>query len=329
LSTTAPLRLGTRASALARTQAEHVAQLLRDRAGVAVNLVPLTTSGDRGALVGDKSRWVKELEAALLAGEVDVAVHSAKDVPVQLPDGLGLVGVPPRADARDALCGAPSLEALPAGATVGTSSLRRAAELRALRPDLDVIALRGNVDTRLGKLGDGAADAIVLAVAGLERLGRADAIGARLDALVPAPGQGTLVLEARADDAPVQAAAAAISDPDAVAFLAAERALARLLGASCHTPLGAHAARDAQGALTMRAFLGLPDGSVWLRDELTVVEGGGRDAGQDAIAATAVGLGQRLGERMQAAGAGELLRAAEAAGADMPPPASTPEGAHI
>lgn len=329
MSATAPLRLGTRASALARVQAGHVARLLREQADVAVELVPLTTSGDRGAPPGDKSRWVKELEAALLAGEIDVAVHSAKDVPAELPDRLGLVGVPPRADARDALCGAPSLDALPEGATVGTSSLRRAAELRALRPDLDVVALRGNVDTRLRKLADGAADAIVLAVAGLERLGRQDAIGARLDALVPAPGQGTLVLEARVDDARAAAAAAAISDPDAVAFLAAERALVRLLGATCHTPLGAHAGRDADGALTMRAFAGLPDGSVWLRDELTVTDGGRREAGQDAVAATAVVLGERLGERMRRAGAEALLAEAEAQAAGSPPPASTPEGAPL
>ncbi len=210
------MRVGTRGSALALVQARHVATLLGgDQAGVEV--VTVTTSGDRGALLGDKSRWVKELEAALLAGEIDLAVHSAKDVPTELPAGLTLAGVPARIDARDALCGAPSLAALRSGAVVGTSSLRRAAELRALRPDLDVVALRGNVDTRLRKLAAGDAEAIVLAVAGLERLGRADAIDGLLDELVPAPGQGALALEVRDDDATSAAAAAALSDPDSAA----------------------------------------------------------------------------------------------------------------
>jgi hydroxymethylbilane synthase len=305
------MRLGTRGSALALAQATRVAE----RLGAGVELVPIATSGDRGELPGDKSRWVKELELALLGGEIDLAVHSAKDVPSELPEGLALVGVPERADARDALCGAPSLAALREGARVGTSSLRRAAALRALRPDLAVVALRGNVDTRLRKLADGACDAIVLALAGLERLGRGDAAGCALDELVPAPGQGTLVLEGRAEDTGARAAAAALEDPRAAACLAAERALVRALGATCHTPLGAHATRGADGALTLRAFLGLPDGSAWLRDELT---------GADPAA-----LGAEVGARMRAAGADELLRAAEAAGAGSPPPASTPEGARL
>ncbi|HYV17076.1 MAG TPA: hydroxymethylbilane synthase [Conexibacter sp.] len=308
------MRVGTRGSALALAQASHVARLLGDGAEV----VPIATSGDRGELPGDKSRWVKELELALLADEIDVAVHSAKDVPAELPDGLALVGVPERVDARDALCGAPSLAALAAGARVGTSSLRRAAELRAVRPDLDVVALRGNVDTRLRKLEDGACDAIVLALAGLLRLGRADAAGGVLDELVPAPGQGTLLLEARADDRRVREAAAALEDPHAAACLAAERALVRTLGATCHTPLGAHAALAADGALTLRAFLGLPDGSAWLRDELS-----------DPLGAQPEWLGAQVGERMRAAGADELLCAVEAAGAGAPPPASTPEGTRV
>ena len=242
------MRIGSRGSALALAQASLVAELLGG-AEAGVEVVAITTSGDRGALVGDKSRWVKELEAALLAGEIDAAVHSAKDVPGELPDGLALAAVPERVDARDALCGAASLEALPAGARVGTSSLRRAAGLRALRPDLEVVALRGNVDTRLRearRAGDCAA--IVLALAGLERLGRSDAVGCTLDELVPAPGQGTLVLEARADDAATRAALSAIDDPHVAACLAAERALARALGASCNTPLGAHAVLADDGA---------------------------------------------------------------------------------
>lgn len=308
------MRVGSRGSALALAQAEHVARLLGDGAEV----VPITTSGDRGELPGDKSRWVKELELALLAGEIDVAVHSAKDVPAELPDGLALVGVPERVDARDALCGAPSLDALRVGARVGTSSLRRAASLRALRPDLDVVALRGNVDTRLRKLADGDCDAIVLALAGLARLGRGDEAGCALDAIVPAPGQGTLLLEARAGDTTVHAAAAAIEDPHAAACLAAERSLVRTLGASCHTPLGAHATMADDGAMTLRAFLGLPDGSAWLRDEM-----------RDPLGVDPEALGVAVGARMRAAGADQLLRASEAAGAGSPPPASTPEGTPV
>jgi hydroxymethylbilane synthase len=308
------LRVGTRGSALALAQAHHVAELLGGNAEV----LPIATSGDRGALPGDKSRWVKELELALLAGEIDLAVHSAKDVPAQLPDGLTLVGVPERVDARDALVGAASLDALPERARVGTSSLRRAAALRAQRPDLDVIALRGNVDTRLRKLTDGACDALVLAAAGLVRLGRGDAIGALLDELVPAPGQGALVLEGRADDARAREAAAALEDPHAAACVAAERALVRALGASCHTPLGAHATLDEDGTLTLRAFLGLPDGSAWLRDELA-----------DPLGASPERLGAEVGARMRAAGGDELLATAEALGAGAPPPASTPEGTRV
>lgn len=307
------MRVGTRGSALALAQAELVAELLGG-----AEVVPVTTSGDRGALVGDKARWVKELEAALLAGEIDVAVHSAKDVPSELPDGLALVATPERVDARDALCGAGSLDDLPQGARVGTSSLRRAAALRALRPDLDVVALRGNVDTRLRKLAEGEWDAIVLAMAGLVRLGRLDAMGAPLDALVPAPGQGTLVLEARADDAAARAAVASIDDPHVAACLAAERALVRTLGATCHTPLGAHAVLADDGAMTVTAWLGLPDGSAWLRDKQS-----------DPLGASPEALGAEVGERMRASGADELLAAAEALANGAPPPASTPEGTRL
>jgi hydroxymethylbilane synthase len=317
------LRVGTRGSELALAQTQQVVARLDE----AVEIVPVLTSGDRGEAVGDKSRWVKELERALLAGEIDVAVHSAKDVPAELPADLALVAVAERGDARDALCGAPSLGALREGARVGTSSLRRAAELRALRADLDVIALRGNVGTRLRKLAEGGYDAIVLARAGLARLGRAEEASCVLDELIPAAGQGTLVLEARADDAHVREFVAAIHDRDAAACLAAERALVRALGATCHTPLGAHAVPGGDGTLTLRAFLGLPDGSAWLRDELTVATTGDRDADGGATAPEA--LGAEVGARMRAAGAGELLAAAEAAGAGNVPPASTPEGTPV
>jgi hydroxymethylbilane synthase len=315
------MRIGSRGSALALAQASLVAELLGG-AEAGVEVVAIATSGDRGVLVGDKSRWVKELEAALLAGEVDAAVHSAKDVPMELPDGLTIAAVPERVDARDALCGATSLEELPHGARIGTSSLRRAAGLRALRPDLEIVALRGNVDTRLGKLakaqGELGIAAIVLALAGLERLGHTHEVGCALDALVPAPGQGTLAVEARADDAATRAALSAIDDPHAAACLAGERALARALGASCNTPLGAHAVLAQDGAMTLRTFLGLPDGSAWLRDELT-----------DPLGASPEALGAEVAERMRAAGAEELLAACEALANGAPPPASTREGTQL
>ncbi len=163
------MRIGTRGSALALAQAQWVAERLGDGA----SLVTITTSGDRGASVGDKSRWVSELERALLEDEIDVAVHSAKDVPAELPEGLELVAIPTRADPRDVLCGAPGLAELAPGARVGTSSLRRAAQLRSVRSDLDVVEVRGNVDTRLRKLAAGEVEALVLARAGLERLAAA------------------------------------------------------------------------------------------------------------------------------------------------------------
>jgi hydroxymethylbilane synthase len=315
------MRIGSRGSALALAQAELVAELLGG-AAAGVEVVAITTSGDRGILLGDKSRWVKELEAALLAGEVDAAVHSAKDVPMELPEGLAIAAVPERVDPRDALCGAASLGELPDGARIGTSSLRRAAGLRALRPDLEVVALHGNVDTRLTKLAKEGVErgvaAIVLAMAGLERLGRLEAIGCALDELVPAPGQGTLVVQTRANDAATRAALSAIDDPHVGACLEAERALARALGASCNTPLGAHAVLADDGALTLRAFLGLPDGSAWLRDELA-----------DPLGASPEALGAELAERMRAAGADELLAACERRADGAPPPASTPEGTHL
>jgi hydroxymethylbilane synthase len=291
------IRLGTRGSALALAQAQLVAGLLDDE----VELVTITTSGDRGAVEGDKSRFVKEIEEALLAGQVDLAVHSAKDVPAELPAGLAIVGVPERADARDSLCGADSLDALAEGAVVGTSSLRRRSQLLAARADLEARELRGNVDTRLGKLAGGGYDALVLAAAGLERLGRS-AEGTPLPAadFTPAAGQGCLALEARADDHEMTAAAAVVTDRSSLVCLTAERALVHALDASCHTPVGAHATL-ADDRLRLDAFVGLPDGSAWVRDSI--------DGDPEEPSA----LGRAAGERMLKAGAAELLRAAEAA----------------
>ena len=277
------MRIGTRGSALALAQARQVAALL----GGEHELVEVVTSGDRGERASDKERWVRELDGALLGGEIDCAVHSAKDVPAALPDGIAIAAVPARADPRDALCGATSLAALPAGARVGTSSLRRAAQLRALRPDLDVLELRGNVDTRLRRLGEGDYDAIVLAVAGLQRLGR-DGEGTPLDELVPAAGQGCLAVTTRAGE---ESTVATLHDEPAARALAAERALVRALEADCHTPVGAHAA--VSDRLTLRAFVGAPDGSAWVRDELE---------GEDPER-----LGAQVAARLLSAGAREVL----------------------
>ena len=290
------VRLATRGSALALAQARLVAGLLDDE----VELVEVRTSGDARRAVGDKSRWVKEIEEALLDGRADLAVHSAKDVPGVLPHGLAIVGVPARADARDALCGAgASLDDLPDGAIVGTSARRRRAQLLALRPDLDVRDLRGNVDTRLRKLAEGEFDAIVLAVAGLTRLGRAgEGTPVDIELLTPAPGQGCLALEARADDERMRDLAGAVSDQAALTAFTAERALVDALEATCDTPVGAHAELlDGGEGLRVSAFAGLPDGSTWVRD---AVEGGAADP---------AALGREVAGRMLAAGAAEVLAA--------------------
>jgi hydroxymethylbilane synthase len=285
-----PLRLGTRGSALALAQARAVAGML----GAGVEIVEITTSGDEGtrtavSSVGDKSRFVKEIEEALLAGEIDLAVHSAKDVPGVLHEGLAIVGVPAREDARDALVGS-----LPEGASVGTSSLRRRAQLLASRPDLQVSDMRGNVDTRLRKLSEGSHDAIVLAVAGLKRLGRDEGTPMPIAEMTPAPGQGCLALEARRDDARAAELAAQLTDQEALISLTAERAVVERLDASCHTPVGAYAELDGD-ALQLHAFVGLPDGSTWIRDTL------------EGAAADPAALGREVGDRLLAAGAEELL----------------------
>jgi hydroxymethylbilane synthase len=288
------LRVGTRGSALALAQSGLVARALEAaEPGLSVELVEITTTGDRGAAVGDKSRFVKEIEEALLAGEVDLAVHSAKDVPGVLPDGLAIVGVPTREDARDALCGAPALDA---GLVVGTSSLRRRAQLLAARPELEVRELRGNVDTRLRKLADGDYDAVVLAVAGLLRLGRSEGTPLPADVMTPAPGQGCLVLEARRGDALPASVASRITDQDALVRLTAERAVVEALDATCHTPVGAYATLDGD-SLVLSAFAGLPDGSAWVRDSVA------GPAGEPGA------VGREVAARMLAAGAGEILAA--------------------
>jgi hydroxymethylbilane synthase len=283
------MRLASRGSALALAQAEQV-----DAALGGAEIVPVRTADGEP---GDKSRFVRGVEQALLDEDADLGVHSAKDLPGELPDGLELVGVPGREEPADAFVGAAtSLDEVPEGARLGTSSLRRRAQLLALREDIEVVPLRGNVDTRLRKLADGECDGVVLAVAGLARLGRAGEIAFRfeLGELTPAPGQGCLALEGRADDADTAAAAGRISDRGALVELTAERAAVGALGASCETPVGV-CARFEGSELVVEGFAGLPDGSEWVRDRVS------GDPEQPAA------LGEALAERMTAAGAGEIL----------------------
>ena len=297
-----PLRLGTRGSALALAQANQVSEAVGGGA-----IVEIKTSGDQGArpsgpvVGGDKARFVREIERALLDGEVDLGVHSAKDLPTALPAGLELAGVTPREDARDAYVGdAGSLAELREGARIGTSSLRRRAQLLALRDDLDVVSLRGNVDTRLRKLKTEGLDGIVLAAAGLRRLDRESEIAFRFapEEMTPAPGQGALALEVRDGDSAAATAAQVATDRESLATVSAERAAVAALDASCNTPVGAHARIDS-GRMRIAGFCGLPDGSEWIRDEV------------EADASEPEWIGGELGERMLAAGAAELLERAE------------------
>ena len=283
-----PLKLGTRGSPLALAQAAQVAAAIE----APVELTTIATSGDGDhSPAEDKRRWVDRIEDALLAGAIDLAVHSAKDLPGALADGLEIAGVPQRGDVRDVLCGAGSLAELPPGARVGTSSLRRAAQLCALREDIAIVPIAGNIDTRLRALEEDGLDAIVLARAGLARLGRP--LGAALDELVPAVGQGALAIEARSGDARVATAIAALRHAPTERELYAERALARALGAGCHTPIGGHATSLGDGALELRAFVGVLDGSLWVRDSLT---------GTDPVA-----LGEAVAERLRSVGVEAIL----------------------
>jgi hydroxymethylbilane synthase len=297
------LRLGTRGSALALAQAKLIAKALGG-----AEIVPIKTSGDRRSGRepteggGDKARFVREIERALLDGEVDLGVHSAKDLPTELPDGLELAGVPTREDPRDAYVGSvSSLGQAPKGSRIGTSSLRRRAQILSLRPDLEIAELRGNVDTRLRRLEKGDFDGLVLAAAGLRRLDRAAEMSfpIEFEELVPAPGQGALALEAAHDDDRAAALAESITDRESLAAVLAERALVAELDASCNTPFGAVATMEHGGRMRLQAFCGLPDGSEWLRDEVEM-----DDADPEAV-------GRALAERMKAAGASELLGRAE------------------
>ena len=298
------LRIATRKSALAIWQAEHVAGLLRARyPTLTVTLVPMTTRGDEVqdrslASIGGKGLFLKELEIALLEGHAELAVHSLKDVPAHLDPGFELAAILPRADAADAFVSNRyvSLAEVPPGARVGTSSLRRRAQVRALRPDAEVLDLRGNVGTRLAKLDGGSYDAIVLACAGLQRLGLADRIRSRLTApeWLPAPGQAAIAIEARTGNADVHAMLAALDDRDTRLTVSAERSMNRALGGSCTIPIGAWCVHGENG-LQLHGMVGDPDTGRLLRAEAS--------AGIDQANA----LGAHVAELLLAQGAGKLL----------------------
>ncbi len=246
------LRLGTRGSPLALTQANMVRDaLLAAHPGLEVEIVPIKTTGDRVqdralAEIGGKALWTKELDRALLGGEIDIAVHSMKDVETIRPAEIAIVAMLPRADVRDRLIGAASFDALPQNARIGTSSPRRAAQVRRLRPDLIPVLFRGNVDTRLGKLTTGEADATLLAAAGLDRLGRHE-VGAviPIETMLPAPSQAAVGIEARANDSASAALLSAIDHRETHRCVLAERALLAALHADCHSPVAALARIDA------------------------------------------------------------------------------------
>jgi hydroxymethylbilane synthase len=301
--TSPALRIATRRSPLALWQAEHVRGLLQQRhPGLEVSLVPMTTSGDRqveGALLGGKGWFVKELEEALLAGRADLAVHSMKDVPVAQPPGLALAAFLPGEDPRDAFVSSACarLAELPRGARVGSSSLRRQAQLRAERPDLTVGELRGNVGTRLARLDEGRFDAVLLACAGLARLGLAERIREPLavERFVPAIGQGVIGIECRADDAATRERLAVLDDARSATRLAAERAMNARLGGSCTVPVAGHAVVQG-GRVRLTGLVAAPDGT---RVVKAVAEGD---------AAAAAGLGAGLAQQLLDAGAAAILR---------------------
>lgn len=294
-----PARIGTRASALAMAQVAIVAGRLRE-IGMEVEVVPVSTQGDRsrskGSMMLERGAFVKDLEAALLRGDVDLAVHSAKDLPVEIARGTELAAFPSRGDARDALVtrGGVRLPDLPAGSRVGTESPRRQAFLRLERPDLAIEPVRGNVDTRLAKLDAGAVDALVVAAAGLERLGLSGRIAEAfaLDRMVPAVGQGALAVQARAGD-PWAGHVRGIDDRHTRTAVTAERAFLAAMGGGCRVPFAAHAVAADDG-LTIEAAALRPDGGAIVRDRLV---GSGEEAAS---------LGERIAELLLGRGAAEL-----------------------
>jgi len=302
------LRIATRKSRLALWQAEYVAERLRDaHPGISVELKPMSTKGDQIldrslAKIGGKGLFIKELERAMEAGEADIAVHSMKDVPAELPEGLVIPTTLERADPLDAFVSNAfdSLDALPTGARLGTSSLRRQCQLKRHRPDLEIVPLRGNLDTRLKRLDDRELDAIILAAAGLKRLGLADRISQVLtpDLCLPAVGQGVLGIECREDDHAVVAKLEPLNHVDTGRLIEAERAFSAGLGGSCQSPIAAFAELNGE-ELRLRGLVGEPDGSrIWSDD----VRGDAQHGAE---------LGHSLAERLLGEGVRELLERLE------------------
>ena len=307
----ARLRIGSRGSQLALWQANHVAEQLRTR-GHESQIEVIKTTGDQlteiaFAKVGTKGMFTKEIEEALTEKRVDIAVHSLKDLPTELPPDFELAAVLKREDARDAFLSQQysALEELPQGVSVGTSSLRREAQLRALRPDLKIRPLRGNVDTRLRKLEAGEFDAVILAAAGLKRLGKGAVIRQifECEQMCPAAGQGALAIEVRRGDHVVRQAVAFLNDPATRACTECERGLLQTLGGGCQVPIGAHAWMEGE-KLFLLAKVARPDGSGMLTE---------RGEGIDPNT-----LGREVGERLLTRGAGEILRAIYGATAAAP-----------
>ena len=301
------IRIATRKSALALWQAEHVAALLNALPDVdGVELVPLSTRGDEILdrslqKIGGKGLFIKELEIAMQQGEADIAVHSMKDVPAEMPDGFCLAAMLERANHADALVSpnGEQLDELPDGALVGSSSLRRQAQLRMMRPDLRVEPLRGNVNTRLAKLDNGDYDAIILAAAGLERLEFGDRISQVFtpDQMLPAAAQGVVGIECLEDATQLRAVLAKLNHAESVQTTLAERAIARVLEASCQSPVATFAEVSGD-ALTVTALVAMPDGSRSIRDSVN----GAADAAEE--------LGEQLARRLLEQGAADLLEAA-------------------
>ncbi len=299
------VRIATRKSALALWQAEYVkAQLEHFHPGIKVELVPMTTKGDiildtPLAKVGGKGLFVKELEVAMLEDRADIAVHSMKDVPVEFPEGLGLEVICPREDPRDAFVSNTinCLAELPQGAIVGTSSLRRQCQIKAMRPDLDIRDLRGNVNTRLKKLDNGEYDAIILAAAGLIRLEMPERIREYIapEIMLPANGQGAVGIECRSDDANIKALLAPLGCEETRIRVIAERAMNRALEGGCQVPIGSYAVLENQ-QLHLRGLVGAIDGSEILTSEIS---GHSTDAAQ---------LGKQLADDLLAKGADKILR---------------------
>lgn len=289
---------------LARWQATFVAQALRAaHPGLVIEEKIIVTEGDRisaGPLwnAGGKGLWVKEIEAALFAGEIDLAVHSMKDVPGELLPGLTIAAIPARADVRDAVVSrdGSKLDGLASGARVGTTSLRRGFQLKAIRPDFDIQILRGNLDTRLRKVAEGVVDAAILACAGLDRLGFSDRIAERLsiERMLPAVGQGALAIETRESDQQTRAICGVLDDLETAIAVAAERAFLARLGATCRTPVAGHARLEG-GRVVLRGRIGRPDGTATLADEAS----GAPEAAAE--------IGRNLAEAMLSHGAAGML----------------------